>query len=150
MHHNIVVITTKLNSGFARVQIQPTTCQRSAMVKISENSPAGNKAKHLSSINNPAKTIHQCAQIRLILEAKFCFSTWVFFHEYWRFTGQLEKRDTISLSPLYHFHLVHRHLGISQEIIAKNSTLYLETFDFVKYYPLDLGFFQGYFTKPLL
>ena len=110
-----------------RVQIQPTTCQRSAMVKISENSPAGNKAKHLSSINNPAKTIHQCAQIRLILEVKFCFSTWVFFHEYSRFTGQLEKRDTISLSPLYHFHLVHRHLGISQEIIAENSILYLET-----------------------
>ena len=110
-----------------RVQIQPTTCQRSAMVKISENSPAGNKAKHLSSINNPAKTIHQCAQIRLILEVKFCFSTWVFFHEYSRFTGQLEKRDIISLSPLYHFHLVHRHLGISQEIIAENSILYLET-----------------------
>ena len=42
------------------------------------------------------------------------FCIWVFFHEHSQFTGQQGKGEAISLSPLYHFHLLHRHLDILQ------------------------------------
>ena len=47
----------------------------------------------------------------------FFFSTWVFFHEHSRFTGQQRKGEAISLSPLYHFHPLHRHLDISRRLL---------------------------------
>ena len=41
----------------------------------------------------------------------FCFFFYlVFFHEHSRFTRQQGKGKAISLSPLYHFHPLHRHL----------------------------------------
>ena len=43
-------------------------------------------------------------------------SIWVFFHEHPRFTGQQRKGGAISLTPLYHFHSLHRHLVINQTI----------------------------------
>ena len=46
------------------------------------------------------------------------FSIWVFFHEHSRFAGQHEKGECISLTPLYHFHPLHRHLDISWAITA--------------------------------
>ena len=42
----------------------------------------------------------------------FFFSIRVFFHEHSRFKGQQGKREVISLTPLYHFHTLHRHLDI--------------------------------------
>ena len=58
------------------------------------------------------------------------FSTWLFFHEYSRFTGQQVKRGdggkegwSISLYPFYHFHPLHRHLDISWVIAAESSPL---------------------------
>ena len=51
------------------------------------------------------------------------FSIWVFFHEHSRITGLQVKREGISLSPLYHFHLLHGRLGISRVIIAGGSPL---------------------------
>ena len=41
------------------------------------------------------------------------FSIWVFFYEHSQFTGQQGKREGIYLTPLYHFHQLHRHLNIS-------------------------------------
>ena len=38
------------------------------------------------------------------------FSIWLYFHEYSRFTGQQGKGEGIYLTPLYHFHPIHRHL----------------------------------------
>ena len=52
------------------------------------------------------------------------FSIWVFFHEHWRFTGQQGKGETISLTPLYHFHPSRRHLDISRTITAESSPLH--------------------------
>ena len=46
------------------------------------------------------------------------FSIWVFFYEYSPFTGQYGKGEAISLTPLYHFNPLHRHLEISQAITA--------------------------------
>ena len=51
----------------------------------------------------------------------FFFSIWVFFYEHSRFTGQQGKGEGIYLTPLYHFHPLHRHLDISRAIIAESS-----------------------------
>ena len=51
------------------------------------------------------------------------FSIWVFFHEHSQFTGLQEKAEATSVTPLYHFHLLHRHLHISQVISAESSPL---------------------------
>ena len=51
----------------------------------------------------------------------FFFSIWVFFHENSRFTGQQGKGEGIYLTPLYHFHQLHGHLGISRAITARKS-----------------------------
>ena len=53
----------------------------------------------------------------------FFFSIWVFFHEHSRFTGQQGKGEGIYLTPLYHFHPLHRHLDISRAIAAESSPL---------------------------
>ena len=53
------------------------------------------------------------------------FSTWVFFHEHSRFTGQQGKGEGIYLTPLYHFHPLHRHLDISRAITAESSPLHI-------------------------
>ena len=62
----------------------------------------------------------------LILEF-FFFSIWVFFHEHSRFAGQQGKGEAISLTPLYHFHPLHRHLDISLEITAESLPLHIAT-----------------------
>ena len=56
--------------------------------------------------------------IRSIAVGLIFFSIWVFFHEHSRFTGQQGKGEGISLTPLYHFHPLHRHLDISWAITA--------------------------------
>ena len=43
----------------------------------------------------------------------------VFFHEPWRFTGHRGKGEAISLTFLYHFHPLHRHLDITQVITQR-------------------------------
>ena len=53
------------------------------------------------------------------------FSIWVFFHDYSRITGLQGKGQDISLTPHYHFHLLHRHLDISQAITAESSLLHI-------------------------
>ena len=53
----------------------------------------------------------------------FFFSIWVFFHEHSQFTGQQGKGEGIYLTPLYHFHPLHRHLDISRAITAESSHL---------------------------
>ena len=57
----------------------------------------------------------------------FFFSIWVFFHEHSRFAGQQGKGEAISLTPLYHFHPLHRHLDISLAITAEISPLHIAT-----------------------
>ena len=50
----------------------------------------------------------------------FFSSIWGFFHEHSRFTGQQGKGEGIYLTPLYHFHPLHRHSDISRAITAEN------------------------------
>lgn len=47
------------------------------------------------------------------------FSIWVLLREQSRFTGQYGKRETISLTPHYHFYLLHRRLDISRTIFFR-------------------------------
>ena len=59
-------------------------------------------------------------------EAKFLrsfFSILFLFHELSRFTGQQEKREAISLTPVSHFKLLRKHLDIIQAITAESSPL---------------------------
>ena len=57
---------------------------------------------------------------------RFFFSTWVFFHEHSRFTGQQGKEEGIYLTPLYHFQPLHIHLDISRAITAGSSPLHID------------------------
>ena len=61
----------------------------------------------------------------MLLLFVFVFFIWVFFHEHARFTGQQGKGEGISLTPLYHFHPLHRHLDISRAITALSSPLHI-------------------------
>ena len=59
-------------------------------------------------------------------DAQFFFcSIWVIFYEHSQFTGQQEKGDAICLTPLCHFHPLHKHLDISQTITAEISPLHI-------------------------
>ena len=51
----------------------------------------------------------------------FFFLSGFFFHEHSRFTGQERKGEATSLTPLYHFHPLHRNLDISRVITAESS-----------------------------
>ena len=49
----------------------------------------------------------------------YIFSIWVFFQEHSQFTGQQEKGEPVSLIPLYHLHLLHRHFDISHRLMQR-------------------------------
>ena len=48
-----------------------------------------------------------------------------FFHKHSRFTGQQGKEEVISLTPLYHFHQLLKHLDISRAIVVKSLFLHI-------------------------
>ena len=52
-------------------------------------------------------------------------SIWAFFHKHSRITGLKGKGEGISLTPHYHFHPLHRHLGISRAVAAESSPLHI-------------------------
>ena len=52
----------------------------------------------------------------------FFLSFWLYFHEHSRFTGQQGKGEPISLTCLYYFQPLQRHLDISWEIIAEKNS----------------------------
>ena len=60
-----------------------------------------------------------------LFQRRFFFSIWVFFHNLSRIKGLQGKGEGISLTPHYHFHLLHRHLDISQVITAGSSPLHI-------------------------
>ena len=62
-------------------------------------------------------------QFNQSMEISF-FSTCVFFHNHSRIKGLQGKKEGISLTPHYHFHLLHRHLDISRAITAERSPLH--------------------------
>ena len=59
------------------------------------------------------------------LEQAIFFSIWVFYHDHSRITGLQGKGEGISLTPHYHFHLLHRHLDISWAITPESSPLHI-------------------------
>ena len=61
-----------------------------------------------------------------MINRKFFFSFWVFFHEHSQFTGQQGKGEiAISLTLLFNFHPLHRDLDISRVITAERSSPYI-------------------------
>ena len=59
-----------------------------------------------------------------MFHSRFFFSIWVFFHNHSRNTGLQKKGESISLTPHYHFHSLHRHLDISSAITTESSPLH--------------------------
>ena len=55
----------------------------------------------------------------------FFLSIWVSFHGHSRVTGLQEKGEDISITLHYHFHLLYRHLDVSQAIAAESSPLHI-------------------------
>ena len=82
--HVIVVITTtcynfiqlSLNSGSVQVHTLLAACRRFAMVGSLTMVPAGNKAKRLSSVNHPTKTIQLSSSIHSPIRATHHIYTW--------------------------------------------------------------------------
>ena len=68
---------------------------------------------------------HNVFFIFFIFIYSFFFSIWVFFHERAPFIGQQGKGKGIYLTPLYHFHPLHRHLDITRKITAESSPLHI-------------------------
>ena len=60
--------------------------------------------------------------LQVALCSHFVF-IWVFFHKHSRFTGWQGEREAISLTHLYHFHPLHRHLDINRTITIESSPL---------------------------
>ena len=69
------------------------------------------------------KTKEYCTTIKNIGLSLFFVSTLVLFHKHSPLTGQQGKGEAVSLIPLYHFHLLHRHLDINRAITADSSPL---------------------------
>ena len=64
-----------------------------------------------------------CRRIaKIIHNESFFFSILVFFPEHSGFTWQQGKGEGIYLTPLYHFHPLHRHLDVSRVIITAESS----------------------------
>ena len=72
-------------------------------------------------VKNPIQRV----DIYNYLTQHFFFSIWVFFHKHSLFTGQQGKGEGIFLTPLYHFHQLHRNLHISRVITAESSPLHI-------------------------
>ena len=77
------------------------------------------------SLNRENKRFYLGCPLQANIKRIYFFSTLVFVHEHSRFTRQQGKGEAISLTPLYHFHPLHTHLGISWAITAESSPLHI-------------------------
>ena len=62
-----------------------------------------------------------------VLKIFFFYLFFFFFHEHLRFLGQQGKGEALSLTTLYHFYPLYRHLGISRVITAESFPLDIAT-----------------------
>ena len=67
------------------------------------------RSEQSCGVLNASLVFYRIAILKIIFVEDLCFSVWVFFHEHSRFTGLQGKQQGISLTPLYHFHPLHRH-----------------------------------------
>ena len=65
------------------------------------------------------------AFLNSFVSKKISFSIWIFFYNHSQITGLQQKGEGISLTPHYHFHLLHRHLDVSRTITAESSPLHI-------------------------
>ena len=72
----------------------------------------------------------RCQSHQLVIHSDIAFFFYLgFFQEHSRFTGQQGKGEGIYLTPLYHFHPLHRHLDISRAITAESYCSYCSRTD---------------------
>ena len=127
--HKFLVPTLKLKKSKYRVSIRdplPWNKILTAAEKTKESLPKfRNTIKE--ELNDPlnVNSDYTLKNERVYIVCLFFFSIWIFFHEHSQFTGQQGKGEGIYLTPLYHFHPLHRHLDISRAITAKSSPLHI-------------------------
>ena len=94
-----------------------------SFVKIVNSSKDGIllQFKRLSRIVISFDSLVVVVVVAVVVVVSIC----VFFHEHSRFTGQQAKGEGIYLTPVYHFHPLHRHFGISRAITAESSPLHI-------------------------
>ena len=86
-------------------------------------------------------TVYLHEKLISLYENELVFSLFGFsFYKHSRITGQQQKRGGISLTPLYHFHLLHRLLDISLVIIADKSSLHIASVLLTGFEPATVGF----------
>ena len=90
------------------------------MPKMKEKVACMQLCRQKFMIQGMKRLVDNAANASLLI---FCVS--VVFHEHSRFKGQQDKREAISITPLYHFYSLHRHLDISWVITAESSPLHL-------------------------
>ena len=77
------------------------------------------------------EVVHEtCSHLSLVSNVRnflffFLFPIWVFFHNHLQITELQGKVEGISLTPRHHFQPLHRHLDISQAIIAMGLPLHI-------------------------
>ena len=81
-----------------------------------ESSSSDDKSDNELTMNNLLK-----------FKTVFFFLSGFFFHERSQIIGQQGKGEGFYLTPLYHFHLLHRHLDIGSTITAEGSPLHITT-----------------------
>ena len=74
---------------------------------------------HKTFIRRPGRLLN------VLCKLIFFFHLGFIFHEHSRFTGHQGKVEGIYLTPLYHFHPLHRHLDIIRAITAERSPLHI-------------------------
>ena len=83
----------------------------------------------LSSVHTVQFTSHNWMPTITVIMSSYSrrifFSIKVLFQKHSRITGPQGKGEGISWTPHYHFHPVHRHLGISRTITADSSPLHI-------------------------
>ena len=114
-----------LGESFAKSNKSLESCKKDLSWEVSVHSPSYAKYKYQYLSWGQPNGWNLLRKFCVI--TSFFFSIWVFFHNHSRITGMQGKGEGISLSPLYHFHPLHRHLDISQVITAESSTLHRAT-----------------------
>ena len=111
------------HSGSYHIETSPLICSANQWTGFCIIGTFVIKDSRRSSSTYTESLFLHVARHNLIFVLFFCFSTWLFFHEYSRFTGQQVKGEAISLFPFHHLHPLHRHLDISWLVAVKSSPL---------------------------
>ena len=107
----------------------PTEIKSSRFKNVECTSTKHKKQRHhavkLTNIGDYAPDLNAVVTSASSYEDFLYLFGWFSFHKHLRFTGQQGNQEAISLTPLYHFHLLHRHLDTRLTITIESSHLHI-------------------------